>query len=117
MIALQTPRSVVSCKQPATISEGAGAAIVYQNDHWQTGMLIAPGCFVFGFLAGIAAFSGYDQLAARQKFFAHLNSLIQQTAGVAAQIQNERLGPFGLEFAQAIFEIGGGMLPNWTRRM
>ena len=63
---------------------------------------------MFGILAGVAAFGGDDKLAARQKFLANLHRLIEQPAGIPAQVQNQRLHALALQFLQRHFQIVAG---------
>src|SRR5436190_13661345 len=57
---------------------------------------------------GVPAFGGNNQLAGGQKFLANLHGLLEEPAGIIAQVKNERFGASGFEFAERIAEVGGG---------
>ncbi len=72
-------------------------------------MAFATGGVVFLAVPFVAAFGRDDELVAGQKLFANFNGLVQQAAGIAAQIEDERLHAFGLKLFKAVFEVVGGL--------
>ena len=55
-------------------------------------------------------FRGNDQLVLRQKLLANFRRLIEQTAWVVAQVQNQSLHPLFVEFLQRVVEFRTGLL-------
>ena len=55
-------------------------------------------------------FRGNDQLVLRQKLLANFRRLIEQTAWVVAQVQNQSLHPLFVELLQRVVEFRTGLL-------
>ena len=72
-------------------------------------MLGAAGRVEDAFLRGVATLGRDNQLAAGQKLFAHFHRLIEQTAGVVAQVHDQRLRAAFLHDFHRAFEVVGGV--------
>ena len=84
----------------------AGAAEIDKDDHRHALQLVAAAFGAQdGILRRVAALGGNHQLAARQEFLADVHRLVEQTAGIQAQIQNQRLHPLRLEPAERGFQF------------
>ena len=89
---------------------GAGAARVDQHDHGQVNALAAAAGVILVIRGWAAALGGDNQLAVGQELFADMLGLIEQAAGVVAQIQDQRLHPLLGQFGQGGVQIVGGFL-------
>ena len=88
----------------------AGAAAVDQHHHWQfANLAAAPGAILFLALRS-PAFGAHHHLAAREKLFRHVNRLIQQAAGIVAQIENQAGAVLLLNFGQRFLQILRGVI-------
>ena len=70
----------------------ARAAEIHQHDNGHPVQFVAVTIGAAdGIFGRVAAFGGDDKLAARQKFLADIHRLVQQAAGIPAQINDQRL--------------------------
>src|SRR5688500_17285104 len=73
-------------------------------------VLVTSGSTIFRTLFGVAPFRRDDKLAAGQKLFGDFDGLIEQSAGIAAQIQDQRFHASVFEFIERLFQVGRSML-------
>ena len=69
---------------------------------------------VFASLLRVTPFGRNDQLALGQEPLADLRCLVEQPAGIVAQIQDQRLHSLLVEFFQGVFQFGAGLFAKLT---
>src|SRR5580765_8360812 len=89
---------------------GACTIDIHEENHGHTAQFITMAHGIApGGLGGIAAFSGDNQLATREKFFANVNSLFEQSTGIPTQVQNQSLHTLVFKFFQSGLEVIAGL--------